>query len=71
MRRRDPRNALCTGHRAGRPQKQVRKVEVNCPNCGITLDIYPVDMACCYNCECLFDMQTGRILATGKGDDDE
>lgn len=45
-----------------------KKVEVECPSCGVTLDVYPVKTVRCPCCDCAFDGETGRIVSESEAD---
>lgn len=49
-------------------REMCRKVEVNCPGCGVTLDIKPVDIVYCPCCDRAFERETGRIVSESEAD---
>jgi hypothetical protein len=60
---RHPFNIPMTGHSVRRPS-----IEVDCPQCNVTLDVESRKWITCPDCEITFNRHTGEILPA-KGDD--
>jgi hypothetical protein len=53
---------------AVRGEQRKVKVEVNCPGCNVTLDIYPVKTVYCPCCDRSFDRETRVIVSESEAD---